>query len=367
MLPCQHAFCKQCLEGYQESREQQRDILVCSVCKNATRLPPQGINDLPTDFKLKSIVDVLLDVKLTDPVPTKSRELAPLPRPFLDYTAKARARPLLTVTSYGNNEPFGRPYGLAFGSNGIVVISDWKLNKLIFFDKHMKFKSVVGAVPGWFSRADCLNKPCGMAADQDGNIYVADRDNHCVKKFSILGKLISKIGTGKPGLRNGEFNEPRGLVVSSKNILYIVDGLNHRIQVYNGDKFQFSFGSLGSEQGKLNLPRAVALNSNEDQLFVADNKNSRVQVFSTVQGAFLREIVHDKLQYPQGISYNGDGHLFVCSSGTNSVVVFREDGTLVTTIEGNLDGEERFNTPAEAKLNNNGQIIILSKCSIVVL
>ena len=366
MLPCQHAFCKQCLEDYQESREQQRDILVCPVCKKSTKLPSQGISNLPTDFKLKSIVDVMQDAELSDHVPSKISEPAPLPRPFIDYIAKARARPLLTVTSY-NGEPFGRPYGIAFGTNGAIVISDWKMNKLIFFDKHMKFKSVTGAASSWLSRNDCLNRPSGLASDQDGNIYVTDRDNHCVKKYSILGKFISKIGTGKPSSKNGEFNEPRGLVVSSKNILYVVDGLNHRIQVFNGDKFQFSFGSLGSEQGRLNLPRAVALNSAEDQLFVADNKNSRVQIFNTLQGAFLREIVHDKLRYPQGISYNGDGHLFVCSSGTNSVVVFREDGTMVTTIEGNLDGEERFNTPAEAKLNNNGQIIILSKSSVVIL
>ena len=367
MLPCRHAFCKRCLEEYQESREQQRDILVCPVCKKATNLPPQGISSLPADFKMKSIVDVMQDTELSDPVPAKSSKPGPLPmRPFLDYTAKARARPLLTVTSYGDGEPFGCPYGLAFGTNGIIVISDWKMNKLIFFDKHMKFKSVTGT-SSWFSRNDCLNKPSGLASDPDGNIYVADRDNHCVKKFSILGKFISKVGTGKPGSRNGEFNEPRALAVSSKNILYVVDALNNRIQVFNGDKFQLSFGSLGSEPGQLHLPRGVTLNSAEDQVFVADNKNSRVQIFSSQQGLFLREIVHDKLCFPLGISCNGDGHLFVCSSN-NRVIVFREDGTMVTTIEGNLDGEERFNKPAEAKLNNNGQIIIVSKCgSIVVL
>jgi len=364
MLPCQHAFCKRCLENYQESREQQPDILVCPVCKKATKLPPHGISSLPADFKLNSIVDVMQNTKLSDPVSAKSTE--PASRPFLDYVAKARARPLLTVASYGDGEQFGCPYGLAFGTNGIIVISDWKMNKLIFFDKHMKFKFAIGTL-SWFGRNDCFNKPSGLASDEDGNIYVADRDNHCVKKFSILGKFISKVGTGKPGLRNGEFNEPRALAVSSKNVLYVVDALNHRIQVFNGEKFHFSFGSLGCGPGQLHLPRAASLNSTEDQLFVTDNKNNRVQIFSTQRGAFLREIVHDKLRFPLGISCNGDGHLFVCSSN-NRVIVFREDGTMVTTIESNIDGKVRFENPADARLNNNGQIIIVSKGgSIVVL
>jgi len=304
--------------------------------------------------------------ELSDTVPSKSTNPAPLPpRPFLDYAAKARSRPLLTVTSYGDGEQFGCPYGIAFGANGIIVISDWKINKLVFFDKHMKFKFVIGT-SSWFGRDDCLNKPSGLASDVDGNIYVADRDNHCVKKFSILGKFISKVGTGKPGSKDGEFNEPRALAVSSKRVLYVVDALNNRIQVFNGDKFQFSFGSLGSEPGQLHLPRAASLNSAEDQLFVTDNKNNRVQIFNTQGGAFLHEIVHDELRFPLGISCNGDGHLFVCSSN-NKVIVFREDGTKVTTIESNLNGEQRFDKPADAQLNNNGQIFIVSKGGNIVV
>ena len=143
--------------------------------------------------------------------------------------------------------------------------------------------------------------------------------------------------------------------------------MNHRMQVFNGDRFQFSFGSQGSEPGQLNVPCAIALDSTEDQLFVSDNKNHRVQVFSTQQGKFLRQIVHDNLKFPHGISYNGDGHLLVCSSGTNCVLVCREDGTVVAVFDGHIPGEENFTVPGEAQLNSNGQIIIVFKSGIVVL
>ena len=57
---------------------------------------------------------------------------------------------------------------------------------------------------------------------------------------------MSKLGIGKPGSKNGEFDEPRGLVVPQRtSYMYAVNELNHWIQVFNGDNFQFLFGSLG--------------------------------------------------------------------------------------------------------------------------
>lgn len=370
LLSCQHSFCKRCLEDYQQSSVQQQDILFCPVCKSVTALSPSGIDALPLDFKSKNLVEVMQSTEISDPAPTLNGDTANQPplRPFLDYAAKSRARPSLIVRSYGEkNESFGRLYGLAFGSNDAVVVSDWKKNKLIVFDKRMKYKSTIGGTTWYYQYDDCFSKPSGMAFDKDGDIYVADRDNHYVKKFTTAGKFVSKLGTGKPGSKHNEFNEPRALTISSNNFLYIADGLNHRIQVFNGNRFQFSFGSLGSDPGQLNLPSAVALNFTEDQLLVSDNRNHRVQVFSTQQGTFLRQIVHDKLSYPHGISYNGDGHFLVCSSGANCVLVCKEDGAVVAIIDGHIPGEESFRVPGEARMNSNGQIIIVFYTGIVVI
>ena len=289
--------------------------------------------------------------------------------PLLDYAAKATAKPLLMTTSYGDkNESFVHLYGLALGPTGLIVVSDWKKNKLIVFDKNMKFKSVIGG-SGVIKRNECLSKPSGMACDKDGNIYVADRDNHCVKKFNVLGKFVTKIGTGKAGSGKEELNSPRGIVVSSQDIAYIADGLNHRIQVFCGDnwRFKLTIGSLGSDPGQFNVPCGVALNSTEDKLFVSDNKNNRIQIFNAEQGVFLHHIVHDDLQFPHGISCNKDNHLLICSGGRRCVLVCKEDGTVVANIKGILDGEERFGIPGEAKMNTNGQIIIVAQNHVVVL
>ena len=371
MLVCQHYFCKRCLERCYQSSEQQKDILFCPNCRVITTLSSGGIDALPLDFKTKSIIDMIQSTDISDPVPPIQGDTPAQPtlRPFLDYAARSRARPSLIIKSYGEKkESFGRLYGLAFGSNRAVVVSDWKQNKLIVFDNRLKYQSTIGG-SSWFQYDNCFSKPSGMASDKDGNIYVADRGNHYVKKFTTAGKFVLKLGTGKPGSKHDEFNEPRALTISSNNLLYIADGLNHRIQVFNSStsKFQFSFGSLGSDPVQLNLPCGVALNSTEDQLFVSDNKNHRVQVFSTQQGIFLRQIVHNKLGFPHGISYNGDGHFLICSSRANCVLVCKEDGTVVAIIDGHIPGEENFKIPGEARMNDNGQIVIAYYTGIVVL
>ena len=309
----------------------------------------------------------------SDSIPTRifkglESDLSPIP-PLLDYAAKVSSEPLLVISTYGDkNENFVRLYGLALGPTGLVVVSDWKQNKLIFFDKNMKFKSVIGS-SSFFKRDECFGKPSGMASDKEGNIYIADRDNHCVKKFSILGKFVSKIGNGKAGSKNEELNSPRAVVISSQDVVYIADGLNHRIQVFQGDNYRFklTIGSFGSGPSQLNVPDGVALNSTEEKLFVSDNKNDRIQVFNAEQGAFLHHIVHDEIQFPHGISCNKDNHLLICSSGKNCVLVCKEDGTLVANFKCIVNGERRFGIPGEAKVNSNGQIIIATQNCIVVL
>lgn len=303
----------------------------------------------------------------SDSIPIVKGSLPPV-MPLRDYAAKASATPLLVTTSYGDkNEEFGRLYGLALGPTGLIVVSDWKQNKLILFDKNMKFKSIIGS-SSIFKRDECFSKPSGMASDTVGNIYVADRENHCVKKFSIVGKFLMKIGTGKAGSKNGELNSPRAVVISSQDIVYVADCDNHRIQVFFADgKFKVAFGSLGSNPGQFHLPCGVALSSSEEKLIVTDNQNHRIQVLNAEQGSFLHQFVHDDIHFPHGLSCNKDDHLLICCSGKSYVLVCREDGTMVAKIKGTLDdGEQRFGVPGEAKMNSNGQIIIVARNHIAV-
>ena len=58
MLPCLHSFCLHCLNGIQRTSGR-RDIIVCPQCRRESRVPSGNLKDLPTNFRINSLLDVL--------------------------------------------------------------------------------------------------------------------------------------------------------------------------------------------------------------------------------------------------------------------------------------------------------------------
>ena len=57
-LPCLHSFCLHCLNGIQRTSGR-RDIIICPECRRESRVPSGNPNDLPTNFRINSLLDVL--------------------------------------------------------------------------------------------------------------------------------------------------------------------------------------------------------------------------------------------------------------------------------------------------------------------
>jgi len=124
-----------------------------------------------------------------------------------------------------------------------------------------------------------LNIPTGVASDSSGNIFVADRDNNLIQKFSSAGIFISQFGGSGSG--NGLFSDPSGVAVdrSSGNI-FVVDRNNNLIQKFSSaGVFVSQFGGAGAGSGLFNYPFGVAVDSSGN-IFVADTNNNRIQVWA---------------------------------------------------------------------------------------
>lgn len=81
-----------------------------------------------------------------------------------------------------------------------------------------------------------FNEPRGLAIDKEGNIYVADVMNHRIRKIDIKTNMVTTIaGNGTAGYKDGdpldaEFNQPWGVCLDKDEFIYIADKNNHCIR-----------------------------------------------------------------------------------------------------------------------------------------
>ena len=77
-----------------------------------------------------------------------------------------------------------------------------------------------------------LQRPTGVAVMQNGNIIVADRDNHRIQIFSSDGRFLSKFGSKGDG--EGQLNDPHGLALTPDGNICVADFRNNRVQIIPG-------------------------------------------------------------------------------------------------------------------------------------
>jgi hypothetical protein len=77
-----------------------------------------------------------------------------------------------------------------------------------------------------------FNKPSGIVLDSTGNIYIADMQNHRIRKMTPTGVVSTFAGSGTAGFANAtgtaaQFNKPIGLAIDAANNIYVADHNNN--------------------------------------------------------------------------------------------------------------------------------------------
>ena len=136
------------------------------------------------------------------------------------------------------NAEFDSPFGVAADASGNIYVGDFRNNRIrkitestvVTFagDGSDGFKDGRG-VTAQFTR------PQGVAVDALGNVYVADRGNHRIRKITKDGTVTTIAGDGTPGFKNGtgvnaQFYFPSGIAVDAWGNIYVTDYLNHCIR-----------------------------------------------------------------------------------------------------------------------------------------
>lgn len=141
----------------------------------------------------------------------------------------------------------GNVNGMAFDKSGTVAYIVSRKNHVIYkadYDLETDEFSNVALLAGGFGLTGYsdgygtdarFNEPCQADVDEDGNLYVADRGNHCIRMITPDGDVSTYAGQNKAGMVDGiastaEFNNPEGCQFGPDGALYVADYSNHAIR-----------------------------------------------------------------------------------------------------------------------------------------
>jgi DNA-binding beta-propeller fold protein YncE len=330
------------------------------------------------------------------------------------------------TTDQSNEVAFKYPCGVAVDGDGNnIFVADFSSHRIYMVTPQGQVSTLAGGT-GSNPQEGChrdgegtiarFNHPMGVAVDGDGNIIVADTNNHRIRRITPRGHVSTLAGTGCKGYGDGEgtvahFNNPTGVAVDEDGNVIVADMNNHCIRKITPQGQVSTLAGTGKVKGiqdgdaavgaLFNHPVGVAVDG--DAVIVADADNNRIckitqqpQVSSTPIGTTGNNgsqcniaLVHAVCNFndfryrPAGVAADGNGNIIVTFAERHVIRKITSTGggqnpfiMAVTTLAGiSVDGRHRvgdiemghrdgnrasalFNEPSGVAVDGNGDIIV---------
>jgi trimeric autotransporter adhesin len=292
------------------------------------------------------------------------------------------------------------PAALTFDTAGNLYIADTANNRVRKIAPSGTISTAAGTGVAGFSgdggaaiKAQ-LNRPQGLAADADGNVYIADGGNNRIRKLLPDGTLISIAGNGNASFFGdsgpadaASLHDPHGIFSAGGGHIYIADTGNQRVRellpdgtitTVAGNGGQGPSGDGGAAtSAQLNLPTGVVLDA-AGNLYIADRGNNRVRevspsgTISTFAGNAAYGIgdggpaTAAQLDAPSSVAVDAAGNVYLSDTGHNRVRKV-SNGT-ITTLAGTGDccyggdggpaGSAQLNAPGGLLVDSSGRVYV---------
>lgn len=255
------------------------------------------------------------------------------------------------------------PSGVAAPQDGSIYLTEQRGHRLL--------KLNAAGVPQWtVGTPGACGELCGpedVHLDSAGRVYVASAWNNLVQIYNSNGTYFTTLGTGW-GSNNYQFDGANGVAIDSSGNIYVADQGNHRVQIYNSSRTYIArlgvTGVSGADNSHFDGPYDVAVDQ-AGNIYVVDHNNHRVQVFNSSR-AYVRTIGETGVpgedfghfDNPVAVTIDAASRIYVADGWGDRVQVFDSTGAYLTTIGGWGSGSGQIRQARGLDVDNAGNLYI---------
>lgn len=200
---------------------------------------------------------------------------------------------------------FRNPYGIAVDAVGTLYVADSEnhtIRKIVLSGTNWVVTTIAGSAgnSGSLDASNTtarFNAPLGICVDSAGSFYVADYNNHAIRKGTLLGTnwavttiagLFGANGSADGTNTNARFSFPQGIAADPAGNIYVSElgndtirkiklyGTNYVVSTIGGKAGSFGSANGAGSAARFNSPYGLGITAN-GTLFVADTMNDTVR------------------------------------------------------------------------------------------
>lgn len=295
--------------------------------------------------------------------------------------------------------------GVAVDPEGNIFISHRSKNRIRKISKDGRIATVAGNGTAGYSGDNgpawkaSFNFPAGLCLNPEGHLFVADRNNHRVRRIDTSGIVTTVAGTGRADMggdggpaTQANLNYPSDLVCDEKGNLYISDRSNNRIRKVDARGIITTVAGMGppdfggdfglAVDALLKYPFGIDLDR-KGNLYIADRGNNRIRkvdpqgIITTVAGEGTHFFSGDygpatraSLAYPTDVAVDDKGNLYIADRNNNRIRRVDPLGIMTTLVgvgsydyngDNEIASETTLHLPFALALSRDNRLIIVDR------
>jgi sugar lactone lactonase YvrE len=298
--------------------------------------------------------------------------------------ASAAGTVINSIDATGSAAQFSAPRGIAVDSAGTLYVADSSNHTIRKITAAGVVTTLAGTAGSSGNKdgtgtAALFNEPFAVVVDGTGNLFVADTNNNAIRKVTAAGVVTTLAGGKGSGTSDGtgsaaKLHEPRGIAIDSAGTLYVADYENHMVRkvtqagvvttLAGGPDISGYVDAQGTAARFMAL-QGIAVDS-AGNVYVTEEGNKDVRkitpsgLVTTMAGGV------GKFSGPRGIAIDSGGNLYVGDYATNVVRKVTSAGTVTTyagtsPVAGSVDGTSTnalFNGPSGIAIDSAGNLYV---------